>query len=89
MAKTSDRGALAATAGTLMAVGLVVLMLVDVRPAGATFPGKPGKIAYEGLDAPNGDYEIYTINPGGEVRSNLPTMLRATPSLPTRPAGRR
>jgi hypothetical protein len=71
MAKTSNRGALAATAGTLMAVGLVVLMLVDVRPAGATFPGKPGKIAYEGLDAPNGDYEIYTINPGGGSKVQL------------------
>jgi Tol biopolymer transport system component len=23
------------------------------------------KIAYQGLDGANGDYEVYTINPGG------------------------
>jgi Tol biopolymer transport system component len=65
MAKTNHWGALAAAAGTLVAVGLLVLMMlvVDARPAGATFPGKPGNIAYEGFDGT--DREIYTINPGG------------------------
>ena len=49
-----------------MAVGLLVLMMlvVEARPAGATFPGKPGNIAYEGFDGT--DREIYTINAGGE-----------------------
>jgi TolB protein len=40
-----------------------MLVVVEVRPAEATFPGKSGKIAYSG-DAGN-DYEIYTIKPGG------------------------
>jgi hypothetical protein len=53
----------AAAAGLLAAVGLLVILYA--QPAEATFPGKPGKIAYEGLDAPNGDYELYKINAGG------------------------
>jgi hypothetical protein len=68
MAKTNHWGALATAAGTLVAVGLVVLIMlvvVEARPAEATFPGKPAKIVYSGKDAPNADYEIYTINPGG------------------------
>jgi hypothetical protein len=70
MAKTDAWGILAATAGTLLAVGLVVLIMVvvEAHPAKATFPGKPGKIAYSAFDGK--DYEIYTINPdgGGRVR---------------------
>jgi len=50
----------AVAAGLLAAVGLVVLY---VQPAEANYPGKPGKIAYEGYDGT--DYEIYTINAGG------------------------
>ncbi len=68
MAKTNHWGAPAAVAGTLVAVGvvlLIMLVVVEARPAEATFPGKPGKIVYSGQDAPNGDYEIYTINAGG------------------------
>jgi hypothetical protein len=59
-------GGLATAAGTLVAVGLValiMLMVVEARPAEATFPGKPGKIAYSGSDG--NDTEIYTINPDG------------------------
>jgi Tol biopolymer transport system component len=61
MAKTNHLGALAAGAGALVAVGLLMLMLVvvEARPAGATFPGKNGKIAFER------GYELYTINPDG------------------------
>jgi hypothetical protein len=70
MAKTNHWGALApAAGGTLVAVGLVVLIMlvvVEARPAEATFPGKPGKIAYSSYDRQ--DYEIYTINPGGGGR---------------------
>jgi hypothetical protein len=71
MAKTNHWGALAPAAGTLVAVGLVLLIMlvvVDARPAEATFPGKPGKIAYSGYDGQ--DYEIYTIktNGGGKVQ---------------------
>ena len=63
MAKSDPWGIMAARAGTLLAVGLVVLIMVvvEAHPAGATFPGKPGKIAYRCHDG--NDYEIYTINP--------------------------
>ena len=64
MANTNHFGALAA-AGTLVAVGLVLLIMVVVEasPAEATFPGNPGKIAYSGHEGQ--DFEIYTINSGG------------------------
>ena len=52
-----------AAAGLLAAVGLLVVLYA--QPAEATFPGKSGKIAFSGKDAPNGDFEIYTINSGG------------------------
>jgi dipeptidyl aminopeptidase/acylaminoacyl peptidase len=54
---------LPAAAGLLAAVGLVVIFYA--QPAESTPPGKPGKIAYSGKDAPNGDFEIYTIKSGG------------------------
>ena len=43
MVKTNRLGTLAAVVGLLMAAGLLV---VEARPAEATFPGKNGKIAY-------------------------------------------
>ena len=52
-------------------VVLIMLVVVEARPAEATFPGKAGKIAYEGLDGPNGDFEIYTINPSGGSKLKL------------------
>jgi Tol biopolymer transport system component len=66
MAKTNHWGALVTAAGTLVAVGLLVLIMlvvIEARPAEATFPGKSGKIAYQGYDGQ--DYEIYTIKSGG------------------------
>ena len=72
MAKATRWGPLAAAAGTLVAVGLLlimVLVVVESRPAEATFPGKSGKIAYQGNDGQ--DYEIYTINSGGGSRAQL------------------
>jgi Tol biopolymer transport system component len=78
MIRTTHLGALAAAAGALVAVGLLVLMLVvEVRPAEATFPGQNGRIAYSGFEGPGGpgdpiptwgDREIYTINPDGGDR---------------------
>src|SRR5918992_1583203 len=70
MAKTKlFLGTLAAAAGTLVAVTLLVIMLVVVqaRPVGATFPGQNGKIAYAAGDGRSGgiDSEIYTSNPTG------------------------
>ena len=49
MVKGNHFGELTAAAGALAAVGILVLimtLMVDVRFAGATFPGQPGKIAY-------------------------------------------
>src|SRR5215217_6379471 len=71
-----------AAAGLLAAVGLVVFLYA--QPAEANFPGKPGKIVYAGRDAPNGDYEIYTINSGGGARNHSQTTPRTTTTLPTR-----
>src|SRR5918999_717802 len=59
-----------AAAGLLAAVGLFVVVFY-AEPADANYPGKPGKIAYSGLDAPNGDYEIYTIDPNGGGKKQL------------------
>jgi hypothetical protein len=72
MAKTNHWGPLAAAAGTLVAVGLlllIMLVVVEAHPAEATFPGKSGKIAYQGYDGQ--DWEIYTIKPGGGGRFNV------------------
>jgi Tol biopolymer transport system component len=72
MVKTNQWGALAAAAGTLVAVGLLVLIMlvvVQAGPAEATFPGKPGKIAYQGNDG--NDAEIYTIKSGGGGKVQL------------------
>jgi WD40-like Beta Propeller Repeat len=43
LVKSNHLGALAATVGALVAVGLLMLMMlvVEMRPAEATFPGKP------------------------------------------------
>src|SRR5215203_6211133 len=60
----------AVAAGLLAAVGVFVVILY-AQPAEANFPGKPGKIVYAGMDAPNGDYEIYTINSGGGGKKQL------------------
>jgi TolB protein len=63
IAKTNRLGLLAAVVGLLVAVGLLVLIVVmEARPAEATFPGKNGKITYVTLTTPRGE-EIYTINP--------------------------
>ena len=70
-----------------MTVGLLVLMLVVVqaRPAGATFPGPNGKIAYAADDGGSGGIgsEIYTINArGGGVSPESPITIPQTPVLP-------
>ena len=71
---THQLGAVATAAGTLVAVGLLMLMeMVEAGPAGATFPGKNGRIAYSSYDAPfpKGDLEIYTINARGGDKFQL------------------
>jgi hypothetical protein len=68
MVKTNHLGSLTAAVGVLVAEGLLVLMLmvVEARPAGAAFPGQNGKIAYAGFDGH--DSEIYTIDARGGGR---------------------
>jgi hypothetical protein len=61
------RSVVAAVAGALVAVGMLVLMVVvEARPAEATFPGQNGKIAYVGDEG-----VIYTINPNGEAQTKV------------------
>jgi hypothetical protein len=55
----------AAAAGVLAAVGMLMVMLVVVEPAGAAFPGQNGKIAF----VRNG--EIYTTTPNGTELDRL------------------
>jgi TolB protein len=82
MAKTDHWGPLAAAAGTLVAVGLLMLiMVVEVRPAEATFPGKNGKIAFVRDRGPLGAH-IYTINPDGSGLAKISTR----PSFASSPA---
>ena len=71
MAKANHFGALAA--GTLVAVGLLLLIMVvvEARPAEATFPGKNGRIAFVREGAL--DSHIYTINPDGSGLAKIST----------------
>jgi Tol biopolymer transport system component len=89
MAKTNHLEALAAAAGALAAVGLLVLIMlvVEARPAGATFPGKNGKIAYHGSDG--NDFEIYTIKAGGGGRVQLTHNTRYDTEPSYSPNGKR
>jgi Tol biopolymer transport system component len=95
MVKTNCWVALAAGAGALVAVGLlmVVLMLVEMQPAEATFPGQNGKIAYASSDIlPDGsttDTEIYTINPTGGTPFQLTSNERRDTSPSYSPNGQR
>jgi hypothetical protein len=75
MAKSNHFGSLAAAAGTLVAVGLVVLMLlmVEAGPAEATFPGKNGYIAYSANAFHTSNSNIYRIYPTGLVRHQVTT----------------
>lgn len=74
MAKTNHFGAMAPATGTLVAVGLVVLIMmvvVEAHPEEATFPGKYGRIAFVTEGAL--DSHIFTINPDGSGLVTLST----------------
>src|SRR5688572_24128844 len=66
------------TAGALTA-GLLValLLLLAAEPAGAAFPGENGKIVFVSnrlsADSPEGDEEIYTMDPDGNDVTRLTT----------------
>jgi WD40 repeat protein len=88
MTRTNHLGALAAAAGALVAVGLLVLMMVvvEVRPARATFPGQNGKIAYWVFDP---DREIYTINAGGGGKVQVTNNTTADSDPSYSPSGKK
>jgi TolB protein len=75
MARTNHFGAMAAAAGTLVAVGLVMLIMVvvEARPAEATFPGNNGRIAFGKVGAL--DSHIFTIDPDGSGLEKISTRL--------------
>jgi hypothetical protein len=78
MAKTDRLGPLAAVVGLLAAVGLLIVLMMlvfEVKPAKATFPGKNGRIAYE-----RNIFELYTINPDGSAKTKI-TNTGVSPSL--------
>jgi hypothetical protein len=62
-----------------MALAALLLALVGTaKEAKATFPGENGKIAFasnrtsgEGVNNPEGDFEIYAMSPNGEDQMNL------------------
>ena len=64
-----------------------MMLVVEVRPAEATFPGKNGRIAYMGTDGH--DREIYTIDPGGGQGVQATQHKRKTQIRPFHPAARR
>jgi TolB protein len=70
--------------GALVAVGLLVVMLmvVEARPAEPTFPGKNGRIAYESFGGGT-DGGIYTINPGGGGKSKVTDTLVSGEAKPS------
>src|SRR5215207_4080713 len=55
---------------TAVAVTCAVALSALSQKAGATFPGKNGRIVYTDWDAGK-DYEIYTINPDGSGNIQL------------------
>ena len=62
MVRINRLGATLAAAGLLAGVALLTVAFY-AQPAGATFPGTPGRIAYAHYDG--NDTEIFTINPDG------------------------
>jgi Tol biopolymer transport system component len=61
-----------------MAVAALLLLAGTARKAGATFPGQNGKIAFasdrttgEGVNNPEGDFEIFTMNRDGTGLTQL------------------
>ena len=74
MSRTMAVGAAIVTAGLLLALAVTT----PSGPAGATLPGENGKIAFasnratgEGVNNPEGDFEIFTMNPDGTGLNQL------------------
>ena len=75
---------------SMIAVGLLVAsgvaLLAPSDPASATFPGQNGRIAFQSnrvtQDNPEGDYEIFKMNPDGSDIEQLTSnsSIDSTPS---------
>jgi TolB protein len=81
---------LQALLGTLTAavvVACAVALLVISEKAGATFPGKNGRIAYSSYDG--NDYEIYTVNSLGGDKFQVTNNARDDYSPSYSPNGKR
>jgi len=77
-------------AAAVLEVACVVALVAVSREAEATFPGKNGKIAYVAFRVTNGTAEIYTINPGGEGKTQITHSYNATELSPSySPAGKK
>jgi Tol biopolymer transport system component len=67
-----------AMAAAMVLAGLLVALAVTAREAGATFSGEDGRIVFasnrttgEGVVNPEGDFEIFTMNPDGTGLTQL------------------
>ena len=77
--KTTRAGNTTAVVAAMVSAGLLLVALaVTPREAAATFPGANGKIAFasnrtagEGVDNPEGDFEIFTMNRDGSGLTQL------------------
>lgn len=77
MPRTAVRAMVPLTAAALLAVLFVVL--IGAKPAGATFPGANGKIAFVKGSTGSHEYgDIYTMNANGSGVSKLTSGLTST-----------
>ncbi len=70
--KIMHMGMATALASAMALVALLLALVGTAKEAKATFPGENGKIAFasnrtsgEGVNNPEGDFEIFTMNPDG------------------------
>jgi Tol biopolymer transport system component len=76
--KAIQIGRMTAVAAAMASAGLLVALAGTPREAEATFPGGDGRIAFasnrttgEGVDNPEGDFEIFTMNRDGTGLTQL------------------
>ena len=76
--KAMQIGRTTAVAAAMISAGLLVALVGTPREAEATFPGDNGRIAFasnrttgEGVVNPEGDFEIFTMNPDGTGLTQL------------------
>ncbi len=76
--KTKRMYTTTAVAAAMVLAGLLVALAGTAQQAGATFPGENGRIAFasnrttgEGVDNPEGDHEIFAMEPDGTGLTQL------------------